>query len=109
MLSTVPFLLFNERLNAASLEPSLPAQLNGNSSFPHWNTLGKSVSGELDFHWFPVNRRALRQTDLGFEFSMSQKPREPYSGEISLYRLLSNHCRPRETVAGFEFATSKYP
>ena len=38
MLIRVPFFLFHERLNTASLKPRLPDQLNGNSSFLKRNT-----------------------------------------------------------------------
>ena len=44
------------------------------SCFPHRDTAGKLVSGQLDFHWFPVDRWVSRCLDPGFMFSASRFP-----------------------------------
>ena len=103
------YLLFKERVNAASLKPSLPVS---------WTKIQLSrieIPGE---NVFSANSILIgpRSTDelRGKRTPDSSSPRlktfwEPFSDEIQMYRLPSNHSGPRETDRRFEFPTSNYP
>ena len=79
------------------------------SSSPPLKTLWKGLFDEIRLYRLPSNHSHSRLTDLGFDFCVSKKPREPYSTEIRAYRLPRNHSDSRGTDLGFEFPATNYP
>ena len=87
------------------------------SCSPHRDTLEKPVSGQIDFHWFPVDQWVSRCLDLRFEFPTSNYPSyHRYTSQlVSLpvmffwpgYKQTNNHLF-RKTLLSVEGISRKF-